>query len=388
MKITVVGAGYVGLSMATLLAKYNEVALLDIISDKVDMINKRVSPIEDPKLNEYLKSKKLNLTATLNAKKAYSDAKYIIIATPTSFDIKNKKFNVSSVRKTIKEAIEINPKAMIIIKSTVPIHFTQNIRREYKSENIVVSPEFLREGKALEDLLHPSRIIIGEQSQRAQAFAEVLETASDEEKITKLFVKSSEAEAIKLFSNTYLAMRIAFFNELDTYAYENNLNTKQIINGVCLDKRIGNFYNNPSFGYGGYCLPKDSKQLVTSFGKTPHSLIRSVIKSNEIRKQFIAKKIKDTNSDVVGIYRLTMKKNSDNFRSSAIMKVIEYLKKQKIQLIIYEPLIQENCFKGIKVLNDLELFKTKSDLIVTNRNDSQLNDVKHKIYTRDIYLRD
>lgn len=389
MKIAVAGTGYVGLSLATLLSQHNEVVALDILEEKINMINNRISPIRDEYIEKYFKEKNLNLKATLDYKEAFRNADFVIVSTPTNYDEKTKFFDTSSVEDVIKKAINMNDKNItIVIKSTVPVGFIEYIRKTYNISNIFFSPEFLREGKALYDNLYPSRIIIGENSEKAKIFANLLKTASLEKNVPILFMNSTEAEAVKLFSNTYLALRVSYFNELDTYAELKGLNTKNIIEGVCLDSRIGNHYNNPSFGYGGYCLPKDTKQLKESYDGVPEKLITAIVDSNNTRKEHIISQIIAKNPKTVGIFRLTMKSNSDNFRNSAIQDVIKKIKEQDIKIIIYEPSINENYFLENKVVNNLNEFKRISDIIITNRYDNILSDVNDKIYTRDIYNRD
>jgi len=388
-KITVVGAGYVGLSLAILLSQHNEVTILEINPQKVDLINKRISPIKDPDIEEYLRTKSLNLKATMDKEEAYSEADYVIIATPTDFDPSKNSFDTTSVEQVIKETLRYNRKALIIIKSTVPIGFTERMKQHFRTDNIVFSPEFLRESKALHDNLYPSRIVIGERSERAREVANLFLQGARKKDVPILLTGSTEAEAIKLFSNAYLAMRVAFFNELDTFAELKGLNTKEIIEGVCLDPRIGNFYNNPSFGYGGYCLPKDSKQLASHFNGIPHILISAIVESNETRKKHIADMIAKKNPGTIGIYRLTMKKDSDNFRNSSILDVIDYIRnRSNARIVIYEPLIKENIFKGMSVVNDLDEFKKMSDIILANRMSHELEDVIEKVYTRDLFNRD
>ena len=389
MKIAVAGTGYVGLSLATLLSQHNEVVALDILEEKINMINNRISPIRDEYIEKYFKEKNLNLKATLDYKEAFRNADFVIVSTPTNYDEKTKFFDTSSVEDVIKKVINMNDKNItIVIKSTVPVGFIEYIRKTYNISNIFFSPEFLREGKALYDNLYPSRIIIGENSEKAKIFANLLKTASLEKNVPILFMNSTEAEAVKLFSNTYLALRVSYFNELDTYAELKGLNTKNIIEGVCLDSRIGNHYNNPSFGYGGYCLPKDTKQLKESYDGVPEKLITAIVDSNNTRKEHIISQIIAKNPKTVGIFRLTMKSNSDNFRNSAIQDVIKKIKDQDIKIIIYEPSINENYFLENKVVNNLNEFKRISDIIITNRYDNILSDVNDKIYTRDIYNRD
>lgn len=389
MKIAVAGTGYVGLSLATLLSQHNEVVALDILEEKINMINNRISPIRDEYIEKYFKEKNLNLKATLDYKEAFRNADFVIVSTPTNYDEKTKFFDTSSVEDVIKKVINMNDKNItIVIKSTVPVGFIEYIRKTYNISNIFFSPEFLREGKALYDNLYPSRIIIGENSEKAKIFANLLKTASLEKNVPILFMNSTEAEAVKLFANTYLALRVSYFNELDTYAELKGLNTKNIIEGVCLDSRIGNHYNNPSFGYGGYCLPKDTKQLKESYDGVPEKLITAIVDSNNTRKEHIISQIIAKNPKAVGIFRLTMKSNSDNFRNSAIQDVIKKIKEQDIKIIIYEPSINENYFLENKVVNNLNEFKRISDIIITNRYDNILSDVNDKIYTRDIYNRD
>ena len=389
MKIAIAGTGYVGLSLATLLSQYNEVVALDIVPEKVEMINNRISPIKDEYIEKYFKEKNLNLHATLDYKEAFSGAKFVIISTPTNYDEKTNYFDTSSVEDVIKKVISMyDDNIVMIVKSTIPVGFINNMKEKYHIDNIIFSPEFLREGKALYDNLYPSRIIIGEKSKRAEEFGELLKSASLKDDVVVKYMDSTEAEAVKLFANTYLALRVAYFNELDTYAELKNLNTRDIIEGVCLDPRIGNFYNNPSFGYGGYCLPKDTKQLKANYKNIPENLISAIVESNNTRKEHIAKEIINKSPKIIGIYKLAMKSGSDNFRTSAIQDVMEKIKSNGIEIVIYEPTLQEDTFKNNKVIKNIEEFKNISDIILVNRYDESLKDVKDKIYTRDLFLRD
>ena len=388
MKIAIAGVGYVGLSLATLLSQYNEVVALDIIKDKVDKINSKISPIEDKYIEKYLRTKKLNLRATLDYKDAFYKADFIIICMPTNYDEKSNFFDTSLVEETIEKIKNMKIQTTIIIKSTVPVGFTEKMKRKHNMNNIIFSPEFLREGKALYDNLYPSRIILGDKNEQAKKFAELLKKASLKKDVAIKFMKSTEAEAVKLFSNTYLALRIAYFNELDTYAEIKGLNTKNLIEGVCMDQRIGDFYNNPSFGYGGYCLPKDTKQLKANYKDVPENLITAIVNSNATRKQHIVKEILSKEPKIIGIYKLSMKKDSDNFRTSAIFDIIDMLIEKNKNIIIYEPQYENENYKNCKIVRDIKSFKENSSIIIANRIEDELADVMDKVYTRDIYFRD
>ena len=389
MKIAVAGTGYVGLSLATLLSQSNEVVALDVISEKVKKINNRISPIQDVEIERFFREKELNLKATLDYKEAFEGAKFVIISTPTNYDELENHFDTSSVEDIIEKVISMNDKSItMVVKSTIPVGYIESIKEKYGINNIFFSPEFLREGKALYDNLYPSRIIVGDKTEEAKEFANLLVNNAEKKDIDVLYINSTEAEAVKLFANTYLALRVAYFNELDTYAISKGLDTNDIIKGVCLDPRIGDFYNNPSFGYGGYCLPKDTKQLLANYKDVPQNLIEAIVTANKTRKNFITEEIFKKNPEVVGVYRLTMKSGSDNFRASAIQDIIKNLRANNIKVIIYEPTLDKDNFEGFEIVNDINRFKEQSSVILANRLEENLKDVREKVYTRDLFSRD